>query len=403
MNLLWGIGGVIGVLAIAFLLSSNRKAINWRTILIALALQMSFSFIVLRWDAGKAGLKHAADGVQGLINFSYEGIKFVAGDLVNAKGPWGFVFFIQALLPIVFISSLVAILYHFGIMQKFVSVVGGALSKLLGTSKAESLNSVTTVFLGQTEAPILIKPYLARLTNSEFFTIMVSGMTAVAGSVLVGYAAMGIPLEHLLAAAIMAAPSSLLIAKLIMPETEQVDNNVELSTEREDANVIDAAARGASEGMQLVINVAAMLMAFIALIALLNGLLGLIGSLFHIKLSLDLIFGYLLSPFAILIGVSPGEAVQAASFIGQKLAINEFVAYANLGPHMAEFSAKTNLILTFAICGFANFSSIAIQLGVTGTLAPTRRKQIAQLGIKAVIAGTLANFLNAAVAGMMFL
>lgn len=178
MNLLWGIGGVIGVLAIAFLLSSNRKAINWRTILIALALQMSFSFIVLRWDAGKAGLKHAADGVQGLINFSYEGIKFVAGDLVNAKGPWGFVFFIQALLPIVFISSLVAILYHFGIMQKFVSVVGGALSKLLGTSKAESLNSVTTVFLGQTEAPILIKPYLARLTNSEFFTIMVSGMTS---------------------------------------------------------------------------------------------------------------------------------------------------------------------------------------------------------------------------------
>ena len=221
MNLLWGIGGMIGVLAIAFLLSSNRKAINWRTILIALALQMSFSFIVLRWDAGKAGLKHAADGVQGLINFSYEGIKFVAGDLVNAKGPLGFVFFIQALLPIVFISSLVAILYHFGIMQKFVSVVGGALSKLLGTSKAESLNSVTTVFLGQTEAPILIKPYLARLTNSEFFAIMVSGMTAVAGSVLVGYAAMGIPLEHLLAAAIMAAPSSLLIAKLIMPETEK--------------------------------------------------------------------------------------------------------------------------------------------------------------------------------------
>ena len=211
---------------------------------------------------------------------------------------------------------------------------------------------------------------------------MVSGMTAVAGSVLVGYAAMGIPLEHLLAAAIMAAPSSLLIAKLIMPETEKVDNNVELSTEREDANVIDAAARGASEGMQLVINVAAMLMAFIALIALLNGLLGWVGSWFDIKLSLDLIFGYLLSPFAILIGVSPGEAVQAASFIGQKLAINEFVAYANLGPHMAEFSAKTNLILTFAICGFANFSSIAIQLGVTGTLAPTRRKQIAQLGLK---------------------
>ena len=165
MNLLWGIGGVIGVLAIAFLLSSNRKAINWRTILIALALQMSFSFIVLRWDAGKAGLKHAADGVQGLINFSYEGIKFVTGDLVNAKGPWGFVFFIQALLPIVFISSLVAILYYFGIMQKFVSIVGGALSKLLGTSKAESLNSVTTVFLGQTEAPILIKPYLASLNK----------------------------------------------------------------------------------------------------------------------------------------------------------------------------------------------------------------------------------------------
>ncbi|WP_369901791.1 NupC/NupG family nucleoside CNT transporter [Bacillus manliponensis] len=402
MNVLWGIGGVIGILAIAVLLSSDRKAIKWRTILVALALQITFSFIVLKWDAGKAALKVAADGVQSLINYSYEGIKFVSGDLINPEGPWGFIFVIQALLPIVFISALVAILYHLGIMQRFISIVGGALSKLLGTSKAESLNAVTTVFLGQTEAPILIKPYLTRLTNSEFFTIMVSGMTAVAGSVLVGYAAMGIPLEHLLAAAIMAAPSSLLIAKLIMPETEEVNNDVELSTEREDANVIDAAARGASEGMHLVINVTAMLMAFIALIALLNGMLGWVGSWFDIKLSLDLIFGYLLSPFAILIGVSPNEAVHAASFLGQKLAINEFVAYANLGKEMAEFSDKTLMILTFAICGFANFSSIAIQLGVTGSLAPSRRKQIAQLGIKAVMAGTLANLLNAAVAGMMF-
>lgn len=402
MNVLWGIGGIIGILAIAVLLSSDRKAIKWRTILVALALQITFSFIVLKWDAGKAALKFAADGVQTLINYSYEGIKFVSGNLIDAEGPWGFIFVIQALLPIVFISALVAILYHLGIMQRFISIVGGALSKLLGTSKAESLNAVTTVFLGQTEAPILIKPYLARLTNSEFFTIMVSGMTAVAGSVLVGYAAMGIPLEHLLAAAIMAAPSSLLIAKLIMPETEEVNNDVKLSTEREDANVIDAAARGASEGIHLVINVAAMLMAFIALIALLNGMLGWIGSWFDIKLSLDLIFGYLLSPFALLIGVSPNEAVHAAGFLGQKLAINEFVAYANLGKEMAEFSDKTNMILTFAICGFANFSSIAIQLGVTGSLAPSRRKQIAQLGIKALMAATLANFLNAAVAGMMF-
>ncbi|MFD3448944.1 NupC/NupG family nucleoside CNT transporter [Microbacteriaceae bacterium 4G12] len=402
MNVLWGIGGVFGILVIAVLLSSNRKAINWRTISIALALQITFSFIVLRWGAGKAALKHAADGVQNLINFSYEGIRFVVGDLVNMKGPWGFVFVIQALLPIVFISALVAVLYYFGIMQWFITIIGGGLSKLLGTSKTESLNAVTTVFLGQSEAPILIKPYLERVTNSEFFAIMVSGMTSVAGSVLVGYAAMGIPLEHLLAAAIMAAPSSLLIAKLIMPETEEVNNDVELSTERTDANVIDAAARGASEGMQLVINVAAMLMAFIALIAVLNGLLGWVGSWFHIKLSLDLIFGYILSPFAILIGVSPHEAIQAAGFIGQKLAVNEFVAYGNLAKHMAELSDKTNIILAFAICGFANFSSIAIQLGVTGTLAPSRRQQIAQLGIKAVIAGTLANFLNAAVAGMMF-
>ncbi|MEI4829898.1 NupC/NupG family nucleoside CNT transporter [Bacillus sp. FJAT-53711] len=402
MNVLWGIGGVLGVLAIAVLLSSNRKAIKWRTILIALALQITFSFIVLRWDAGKAGLKHAADGVQTLINFSYEGIKFVVGGLADSKGPWGFVFVIQALLPIVFISALVAVLYYFGIMQWFITIIGGGLSKLLGTSKTESLNAVTTVFLGQSEAPILIKPYLDRVTNSEFFAIMVSGMTSVAGSVLVGYAAMGIPLEHLLAAAIMAAPSSLLIAKLMMPETEQVNNDVQLSTERTDANVIDAAARGASEGMQLVINVAAMLMAFIALIAVLNGLLGWVGSWFHIKLSLDLIFGYILSPFAVLIGVPPHEAIQAAGYIGQKLAVNEFVAYGNLAKHMGDLSEKTNIILAFAICGFANFSSIAIQLGVTGTLAPSRRQQIAQLGIKAVIAGTLANFLNAAVAGMMF-
>jgi CNT family concentrative nucleoside transporter len=402
MNVLWGIGGVLGILAIAILLSTSRRSINWRTVLTALAIQITFSFLVLKWETGKHILKGAADGVQSLIDFSFEGIRFVVGNLADPSGKWGFVFIIQALFPIVFISSLVAVLYYLGIMQKFISIGGGALSKLLGTSKAESLNAVTTVFLGQSEAPILIKPYLERLTYSEFFAVMVSGMTSVAGSVLVGYAAMGIPLEHLLAASIMAAPASLLMAKLMMPETEEVNNDVTLSIERTDANIIDAAARGASEGIQLVINVAAMLMAFIALIAMLNGFIGFIGSLFHIKLSLELILGYILSPLALLVGVPMDEAVKAAGYIGQKLVVNEFVAYANLSEHMKELSDKTNLILAFAICGFANFSSIAIQLGCTGTLAPSRRQLVAKFGIRALIAGTLANLLNAAVAGMMF-
>jgi CNT family concentrative nucleoside transporter len=401
MDMLRGILGIIGILAIAFLLSKGKKHIKVRTVVVALVMQLAFAFIVLKWSVGQKALKAVSDGVQHFMNFANEGTSFVFGSLADQKAH-GFIFILHALMVIVFISALVSVLYYFGIMQRVVGFFGSFFSKVLGVSKIEGINAVGCVALGASEAPILIKPYLAKLTKAELFTVMTSGLTSVAGSILVGYAALGIPLEYLLTASIMAIPASLLMAKIIMPEREETKiKDVTLVKDTESANMFDAAAKGAGEGMHIVFQVAACLMAFISIVAMLNGILGGIGHLFgYDGLSLQLILGYLFAPLAFLIGVPMGDIMTAASFIGEKTVLNEFVAYMHLAG--ADLSPKGLMVVSFALCGFANFSVIAILLGSIGTLAPSRRTDVAKMGLLAMVAGLLANLLSAAVAGLMF-
>lgn len=399
--MLRGIIGIIGILAIALLLSKSRKHIKVRTVVAALALQIAFAFIVLKWSVGQKALEAVSNGIQSFMNFALDGTSFVFGSLAD-QDKHGFIFFLHALMVIVFISSLVSVLYYFGIMQRIIGFLGSFFSKALGISKVEGVNAVGCVALGASEAPILIKPYLPKLTKAELFTVMTSGLASVAGSTLIGYAALGIPLKYLLTAAIMAIPASLLMAKIIMPEREETQiKDVRLVKDTESANIFDAAAKGASEGMHIVFSVAACLMAFISIVALLNGILGDIGSMLGIDgLSLELILGYLFSPLAFLIGVPMGDVMTAASFIGQKTVLNEFVAYMNLAG--ADLTDKGQMLVSFALCGFANFSVIAILLGSIGTLAPSRRTEVAKMGLLALAAGLLANLLSAAVAGLMF-
>lgn len=401
MNVLWGIGGIFTVLLIAFLLSGAKKSIKWRTILTGLAIQILFAFIVLKWEAGREVLEKLSNGVQNLISYANEGIAFVFGPAADTTN-FGFVFAFQVLTVIIFFSALISILYYLGIMQFFIRIIGGGLSKLLGTSKAESISAAANIFVGQTEAPLVIRPFIDKMTKSELFAVMTGGLASVSGSVLVGYALLGVPLEYLLAASFMAAPAGLILAKMMIPETEVVDEgNFKLEKDESAANVIDAAARGASDGMKLAVNVGAMLLAFIGIIALLNGILGGLGSRFGFEgLTLQGILGILFSPLAFAIGVPWAEAVQAGSYIGQKLVLNEFVAYSSFAPSIAELSDKTVIVVSFALCGFANLSSMAILLGGLGSLAPNRRSDIARLGIRAVAAGMLASLLSAAIAGM---
>jgi CNT family concentrative nucleoside transporter len=313
-------------------------------------------------------------------------------------------------LPIIiFFASLTSVLYYLGVLQFVVSLLGRGLQKALGTSGPESLSVTSDIFLGPTEAPLTVRPYIERMTDSELFTVMVGGMASVAGSTLVGYSLLGAPLDYLLAAAFMSAPAALLMAKIMMPETKEPESRTPdpedeavLQDVLDDRNVIDAAARGAAEGLRLALNVGAMLIAFISLIALVNFILGAAGGVFGFEgLTLQLLLGYVFAPVAFVIGVPWREALDAGSFIGQKVTPNEFVAYSNFGPRVGEFSEKTVAIVTFALAGFANFGTIAILLGGVGGMAPPRRSQIAQFGIRALIAGTLANLLNAAIAGML--
>ncbi|MBZ5199956.1 NupC/NupG family nucleoside CNT transporter [Planomicrobium chinense] len=401
MNLLWGIFGVFVVLGIAFLLSSSRKSISPRTILGGLAIQITFAFMVLEWELGRTALLKLSNLVQNVINYAGEGISFVFGPAADTTN-FGFVFAFQVLTIIIFFSSLISVLYYLGVMQIIIKLLGGALSKLLGTSKAESISAAANIFVGQTEAPLVIRPFIAGMTKSELFAVMTGGLASVAGSTLAGYALLGVPLEYLLAASFMAAPAGLIMAKIMLPETEKVEEK-DFVMEKDNAsvNVVDAAARGAADGLQLALNVGAMLLAFIALIALLNGMLGGIGNWFGTdNLTIQGILGVIFAPLAWAIGVPWAEAVQAGSFIGQKLVLNEFVAYTAFAPEIANLSPKTVLVVSFALCGFANLSSLAILLGGLGAMAPSRRPDIARLGIKAVAAGMLASLLSAAIAGM---
>lgn len=401
MDYVWGIIGILGIVAIAIGLSNNRKAIQWRIIIAGLIVQLIFAFIVLKWSYGREKLMDLSAGVQKLISYANEGVNFVFGGLANADNV-GFVFAMSVLTIIIFFSSLISVLYYLGIMQFVIKIIGGFLSKVLGTTKAESVNAAANIFVGQTEAPLVIRPFLNKMTKSQMFAVMTGGLASVSGSVLIGYSLLGVPLEYLLAASFMAAPAGLVMAKLMIPETEEVnEDDFKLERNSEATNVIDAAAAGASDGLKLAVNVGAMLLSFIALIALLNGILGGITGLFGFdNVTLEGLLGYVFAPLAFLIGVPWDEAVRAGSFIGQKLILNEFVAYSNFGPIIGEFSDKTAIIISFALCGFANLSSMGILIGGLGGMAPQKRTMIAQLAIKAVAAGTLASLLSAAIAGM---
>jgi CNT family concentrative nucleoside transporter len=394
--------GMMALLGIAFAASTDRKAINLRTVGVAFALQLLIGGFVLFSEAGRNILDQLSSKVSAVIGYAGDGIEFLFGSLAKSDSNIGFIFAIQVLPVIVFFSALVAVLYHLGIMTWVIKILGGGLQKLLKTSRPESLSATANIFVGQTEAPLIVKPFIPSMTKSELFAVMVGGLATVAGSVMAGYVAIGVELKYLIAASFMAAPGGFLMAKMIVPETETPKQNLSdvMSDEEKPVNVIDAAASGASSGMHLALNVGAMLLAFVALIALLNGLLGGIGAWFdHPTLTLQEILGYVFAPVAWLLGVPWSEAVTAGSFIGQKLVVNEFVAYLDFMNYREGLSEHTQAIVTFALCGFANLSSIAILLGGLGGMAPSRRKDIARLGLRAVLAGSMANLMSAAIAG----
>lgn len=397
---------MVVLIAIALLFSNNRRAINWRTVVGAFVIQIGFAALILYVPAGQKALGATADAVANVIAYGNEGINFVFGGLADTSNA-GFIFAVKVLPIIVFFSGLISVLYYLGIMQVVIRIIGGALQKVLGTSKAESMSAAANIFVGQTEAPLVVKPYISRMTESELFAIMVGGLASIAGSVMAGYAGMGVPLTYLIAASFMAAPAGLLFAKIIYPQTQQfTDSQPEADDSEKPSNVLEAMAGGASNGMQLALNVGAMLIAFVALIALINGILGGIGGWFgYGDLTLQSIFGWVFKPLAYLIGVSWEESGIAGQMIGMKLAVNEFVGYLEFTKYLQPDSAvvlseKTKAIITFALCGFANFSSIAILIGGLGGIAPNRRSDIARLGLKAIVAGTLANLMSATIAGL---
>lgn len=413
MDILNSLLGIVVILAIAFIFSNNKKAINLRTVIGALVIQFCFAALILYVPVGREALLAAAKGVSAVIAYGNDGINFLFGGLVSDKmfevfGGGGFVFALRVLPPIIFFSALISVLYYLGIMQVVIRVIGGALQKVLGTSKSESMSAAANIFVGQTEAPLLIKPYIKSMTNSELFAVMCGGVASVAGAVMIGYAGMGVPLPYLIAASFMAAPGGLLFAKILHPQSEPTKDVLEEDVnEEKPSNVIDAAAVGTLSGMQLAMNVGAMLIAFIALIAMLNGFIGWVAGLAGFEgVTLQSIFGYIFQPLAWIIGVPWGQEAQVAgSLIGQKLIVNEFVAYADFANYLKPettvvLSEKTIAIITFALCGFANLSSIAILIGGIGAMAPNRRGDIARMGVKAVLAGTLSNLMSAAIAGL---
>lgn len=396
-----GIIGVITLLVIAFALSNNKRAINWRTVVGAFIIQVLIALFILYFEPGIAALLALTDFVAGVIAYADEGINFVFGSVGNKS--LGFIFAFNVLPVIIFFSALITVLYHLGIMKFIINIIGGGLQKILGTSRPESMSAAANIFVGQTEAPLIVRPFIPQMTQSELFAVMVGGLASIAGSIMAGYAGIGVELKYLLAASFMAAPAGLLMAKIMVPEVDTPNNNLD-QVNGEDttyANIFDAAASGASSGLQLALNVGAMLLAFVALIALFNGVIGWTGALFGFEeLTFEQILGYLMAPIAWAIGVDWSEAQIAGSFIGQKIVVNEFVAYLNFVEVSEQLSTKSQAIITFALCGFANFSSIAILMGGLGAMAPNRRKDIARLGLKAVCAATLANLMSAALAGL---
>lgn len=403
MQMLVSFVGILSIAALAVLMSTNRSAINRRTVLIAFAIQTTIAALILFVPAGSVVLDAVVRGVQRVINYGNDGIAFVFGSNINAN--LGFTIAFNVLPVIVFFAALMSVLYYLGIMQRVVGFFGGALHRLLQTSRVESVSAVSNIFVGHTDAPLVVRPYLAKMTQSELFAVMTGGCATIAGAVMMGYANMGIELKYLITASFMAAPGGLLIAKIMMPETDEpvTEINVDASNDDEPVNIFEAIGNGAMTGLRVAVSVGAMLIAFVALIYMINGMLSGAGSWFGIEdLTLQWLLGQLLAPVAFLLGVPWSEAVQAGSLIGQKFVINEFYAYVSFLEVKDGLSEYTQLVVTFALCGFANLSSIAILLGGLGAVMPSRRHDIARLGLRAVIGGTLVNLMNAALAGMFF-
>ncbi|EEY51470.1 NupC/NupG family nucleoside CNT transporter [Vibrio cholerae] len=398
MAILFGIIGVTVLILCAYLLSESRSAINWKTISRALLLQIGFAALVLYFPLGQTALSSLSNGVSGLLGFADVGIRFLFGDLADT----GFIFAVRVLPIIIFFSALISALYYLGVMQKVIALIGGGIQRFLGTSKAESLVATGNIFLSQGESPLLVRPFLANMTRSELFAVMAGGMASVAGSVLGGYAGLGVELKYLIAASFMAAPGSLMMAKIIVPERGvPIDQSQVELDKAQDSNLIDSLASGAMNGMKVAVAVGTMLIAFVSVIAMVNTGLENLGDLVGFSgITLQAMFGYLFAPLAWVIGIPSHEVLAAGSYIGQKVVMNEFVAFIDFVEHKALLSEHSQVIITFALCGFANIGSIAIQLGSIGVIAPERRSEVANLGIKAVIAGTLANLMSACLAGI---
>ncbi|NOI77626.1 NupC/NupG family nucleoside CNT transporter [Vibrio coralliilyticus] len=391
--------GIIAILALAWLLSTNRKNINLKTVSLAFALQITFALLVLYVPAGKEVLNNVTGAVSNLINYGQEGIAFLFGGLATG----GFTFAINVLGIIVFFSALISGLYHIGLMPKVINVIGGGLQKLLGIGRAESLSATANIFVGMIEAPLVVKPYLRQMTDSQFFAVMTGGLASVAGGTLVGYASLGVDLNFLIAAAFMSAPAGLLMAKILVPETEKIDAQVEMDNVDmpRATNVVEAMADGAMSGLRIAVAVGATLLAFISVIAMLNGMLSWIGGLVGMELSFELILGYLFAPVAWLLGVPWSEAITAGSLIGNKVVVNEFVAFIQLMEVKSQLSEHSQAIVTFALCGFANISTMAMLIGGLGSLVPERRSFISQYGFRAIAAGVMANLMSASIAGVI--
>lgn len=390
-----GLLGIVSILLVAFVFSKHKGAIRPSVILWGLGLQIAFAFLVLRTPAAVA-FQAISNKVAALIGYSQAGSKFVFGDQLGGGLPAIFAF--QVLPIVIFISSFFTILYYLGVMQLFVRGMAILMQRVMGASGAESTNVAASIFMGQTEAPLTIKPFLSGMTESELFTVMTSGMAHVSGAVMAAYVLMAhVEIRHLLTAVIMTAPATIMLAKILMPEVDKpaTAGGVRIAIERPGVNLIDAAARGAGDGLHLALNIAAMLIAFIALIALCNGILS------YLHTSLEQIFGYIFAPVAWLLGIQYNDCKSIGNLLGTRMVLNEFIAFQQLGPMKAHLDPRSFTIATYALCGFANFSSIAIQIGGIGALAPNRKSDLARLGVKAMFAGTMANFMSACIAGML--
>ena len=405
MGRLTGILGLLTMLGLAYAMSTNRRAIKPKTVAWGLGLQLTFAFFVLRFEAGRRLFEFLGKIVNGLLGFSFAGSEFVFGELGKKLSSYGFYFAFQVLPTIIFIAAFFALLYHLGIMQIIIKIAAWIMTRVMGASGAESLNVAASIFMGQTEAPLTIRPFLDKLTKSELMTVMTSGMAHVSGGIMAAYIAFGIEPKHLLTAVIMTAPGTLLMAKMLVPETEQplTAGRVEMPEMEKDANALGAIARGTSDGLSLAINVAAMLISFLALLALVNYCFGWLHGWMHwFPSSLQQVFGWVFSPIAFVIGIPWHDCASVGNLLGTRMVVNELVAFHDLGAMRGALDPRSFTIATFALCGFANFSSIGIQIGGIGALAPGQRGQLARFGIRAMLAGTMANLMSASIVGMLY-